>query len=269
MQKNHLNICFSAALLITLMCTTGTLTSGQNAQKAEKPNRPNTLISKEAKQGFKLLFNGKSLEHFKSASKDAIPSCWVVQDGQIICMSQDPQSKHVRGSIVTKEQYANFDFRFQYKIDPDFKGKANSGIKYFSYPNTELGLEYQLYDHDAEVKGCHALGDLYDLLPATERSARPRGHWNDVRIVARGKTVQHWLNDQKILEYERGSESFRAAVAKSKFKNRDRFGEAKQGPILLQDHGGGFAFRNLRIKILIADNVEKNRSQDQREDSHE
>jgi hypothetical protein len=61
--------------------------------------------------------------------------------------------------------------------------------------------------------------------------------------------VQHWLNNKKVLEFQRGSEQFRAAVAKSKFKNRERFGEAGQGHILLQDHGGGIAFRNLRIRV--------------------
>ena len=266
MPKNQVNRCFSAALCMTLMCATGFIIAGCNkTEKTEQPTTPNTLGSSEAEQGFKRLFDGKSLDHFKAASKEAIPSRWVVKDGQIICMPRDPQSRGVRGSIVTKKQYANFDFRFQYKIDPDLKKGANSGVKYFSYPNTELGLEYQLLDHDAETRQTHALGDLYDLLAATERPANPRGHWNDVRIVARDTTVQHWLNGRKILEYQRGSASFRAAVATSKFKNRDRFGEAKQGPILLQDHGGGFAFRNLRIKTLTAEN-EKKQSQDHRKE---
>ena len=252
MNKERLfNVRTMAILLAVLMIASSPTIAGQKAKKARQTAKPNTLRSREAKQGFKLLFDGKSLEHFQSAKKDAIPpGCWLVKDGQIICTPRASRPEGTRGSIVTKEQYANFDFRFQYKIDPDFEGKGNSGVKYFAYPNTELGLEYQLFDHDAEVKGAHAVGDLYDLLPATERPGRPRGRWNNVRIVARGNTVQHWLNNKKILEYERGSEQFRAAVAKSKFKNHERFGEAKQGPILLQDHGGGFAFRNLRIKTF-------------------
>ncbi len=137
------------------------------------------------------------------------------------------------------------------KLDPNFKGgHVNSGVKYFAYPKTELGLEYQIYDADAKVRSTGALADLYDILAAKERPAKPRGQWNTVRIVAKGNHVEHWISGKKVLEFERGSEKFRAAVAKSKFKNRDKFGEAKQGYILLQDHGGGIAFRNIRIKVL-------------------
>ena len=238
-----------AFFFIVLMFASSATFAAQEAKRTRQRVKPNTLTAQQAKQGFKLIFDGKSLEHFKAVSKDAIPEgCWLVQKGQIVCAPKDVRPKGAGGSIVTKEQYSDFDLRFQYKLDPDFKGNVNSGIKYFAYPGTELGLEYQLYDHDAEVSDLHALADLYDLLPAKERPARPRGKWNRVRIVAKGNTVQHWLNSKKVLEFERGSEQFRAAVAKSKFKDRDTFGEAKQGHILLQDHGGGIAFRSIKIK---------------------
>jgi hypothetical protein len=250
MSKERFNVRTVAILFAALIIASSATNAGQKAKKTKQAAKPNTLRSREAKQGFKLLFDGKSLEHFKSAQKDAIPAaCWIVKDGQIICLPRANRPEGASGSIVTKEQYANFDLRFQYKLDTDFQGTVNSGIKYFAYPGTELGLEYQLYDHDAEIKGPHALADLYDLLPAQERPAKPRGKWNRVRIVARGNQVQHWLNNKKVLEFERGSEQYRAAVAKSKFKDRDRFGEAKQGHILLQDHGGGIAFRNIKIKV--------------------
>jgi hypothetical protein len=246
-EKWHVSIIIMAALIVTASAFAAT---PKEKKKKRTPPKPNTLNQREVKQGFTLLFDGKSLEHFKGIKSDAIPAgAWIVKGGQIICTPRKEGAKGARGSIVTKEQYANFDFRFQYKLDTDFEGAVNSGIKYFSYLGAELGLEYQLYDHDKEIKGAHAVGDLYDLLPATERPAKPRGKWNRVRIVAKGKNVEHWLNNKKILSFERGSEAFRAAVAKSKFKKHERFGEADQGPIILQDHGGGIAFRNIKIKV--------------------
>lgn len=248
MMKKRFNV--QAAIFFAILMITSTATIGaEKAKRGAQRAKPNTLTKRQAEQGFKLLFDGKSLEHFKAVNKDVIPEGgWVVKKGQIICTPRDGRPEGVGGSIVTKEQYSDFDLRFQYKLDPEFKGNVNSGIKYFAYPGTELGLEFQLYDHDAEVSKRHALADLYDLLPATERPAKPRGQWNRVKIVAQGNTVQHWLNNKKVLEFERGSVAFRTAVANSKFKDRDKFGEAEQGHILLQDHGGGIAFRSIKIK---------------------
>ena len=95
-----------------------------------------------------------------------------------------------------------------------------------------------------------SLADLYDLIPAKSRKANPPGNWNTVRIVSMGDKAQHYLNGVKVLQYQRGGPAFREAVAKSKFKDRDKFGEAPQGHILIQDHGGGIAFRNIKIQAL-------------------
>jgi len=224
--------------------------------KAIQPQKPNALTKEEIAQGFELLFDGtlESVQkNFKGVADDnkAINTAWIIRDGAICNPIKEERSENISGSIVTKKQYANFDFRLDYKLEPLPEGKSvNSGIKYFAYPGKELGLEYQLFNADAKVEGPHALADLYDLLPAKSRKANPPGEWNTVRIVARGGFVEHYLNGVKVLRYERGGEEFRAAVAKSKFKDLDNFGQAEQGHILLQDHGGGIAFRNIRIRVL-------------------
>jgi hypothetical protein len=62
--------------------------------------------------------------------------------------------------------------------------------------------------------------------------------------------VQHWLNGAKVLEYDCGSEALKAAVAESKFKNVQGFGEKIKGHILLQDHHSEAWFRNIRVHEL-------------------
>ncbi len=249
MQQDKLNLhrtaIFLAALIIFSSCAIA-------RNKSSVQPKANSLTKKQVSKGWKLLFDGKTLDCFKGATDDKVlNSCWKVEKGQITCTDRDKRPAKLSGSIVTKNQYSSFDFRLDYKLDPDFKGgHVNSGIKYFAYPKTELGLEYQIHDPDAKVRSKGALADLYDILPAKERPGKPAGQWNTVRIVAKGNHVEHWINGKKVLQFERGSERFREAVAKSKFKNRDKFGEAKQGYILLQDHGGGIAFRNIRIKVL-------------------
>ena len=49
-----------------------------------------------------------------------------------------------------------------------------------------------------------------------------------------GNQVEHWLNNIKVVEFERGSQIFRALVQKSKYAEWPNFGEWESGPIPLQ-----------------------------------
>jgi hypothetical protein len=145
---------------------------------------------------------------------------------------------------------------------------ANSGIKYFvdtglnQAQGSAIGLEYQILDDGkhpdakAGVGGNRTLASLYDLIPAANLSEPDRkekrfsgvGQWNRARIVVQGSHVEHWLNNIKVVEYERGTQMFRALVAKSKYNVWPNFGELPKGHILLQDHGDRVSFRSIKIR---------------------
>src|SRR5690606_33330965 len=101
--------------------------------------------------------------------------------------------------------------------------------------------------------GNRTLSSLYDLIRADKqvRFVRPPGEWNRGRIVVYpDNRVEHYLNGVRVVEYIRGSKSYRDLVAISKYKVWENFGEAPEGHILLQDHGDAVIFRSIKLKKL-------------------
>ena len=208
-----------------------------------------TSESKEKKEE-QSLFDGKTLNGWRKATKDTIPDqAWLAEEG---VLTFDPSKGH-GGDIISRKTFKDFDLSLQFKVSEG----GNSGIKYFLIPNTSLGCEYQIIDDsrhaDASlgINGNRKTASLYDVLPAdSNKKYEPAGEWNTVRIVAKGQHVEHWLNGSKVLEYERGSEPFKQAIAQSKFKSTKGFAEATTTAILLQAHGDKVSFRNIKIKEL-------------------
>jgi len=228
---------------------------------------PNTLTAAEKADGWRLLWDGKTPDGWRSAKSGKFPTKgWEIQDGVLTVLASGGAESAGGGDIVTRERFSQFELRADFKITEG----ANSGIKYFCEPNLDpitgtgakaatgsaIGLEYQILDDarhpDAKMgrDGNRTIGSLYDLIPAaTAKKVNPIGEWNTALIVVRGKHVEHWLNGEKVLEYERGSKEFRDLVARSKYKSIPNFGELPDGHILLQDHGNRVSFRNIKIRV--------------------
>ena len=206
----------------------------------------------ESTDTWTILFDGSSLDAWvSSTSEENIALCWKIENGELESRRKDERPDEAHASLLTKKLYSNFELHFEFKLEAPAEGNdTNSGVKYFVYPDTELGLEYQLYAKVGEIEGPHAIADLYDILPASGAELKPFEEWNTGRILSNCASCQHWLNGVKVLEYERGGDEFRAAIAQSKFKDRENFGEQEAGHILLQDHGGGVTFRNIKIREM-------------------
>jgi hypothetical protein len=217
----------------------------------------NNLSDAEKEQGFKLLFDGKSTNNFKSANGDSFPGKgWEVNNGILTVVSSGGDASKKGGDIVTKEKFGPFELKFDFNITEG----ANSGVKYGLGNNgPSIGLEYQILDDnkhpDAKngVVGNRTLASLYDLIPAEKESrfVNGPGEWNRGRIVvAPDGTVQHWLNGRKVVEYTKGNNIYKALVARSKYKDYENFGMAEETPILFQDHNDTVHFKNIKIREL-------------------
>ncbi|MDP3645336.1 MAG: DUF1080 domain-containing protein [Bacteroidota bacterium] len=218
---------------------------------------PNTLCQAEKEQGWKMLFDGKTTSGWKTAGKEIFPSeGWKAEDGTLIAVA-NTKEKPVKGTdIVSDEKFSAFDFQFEF----NFAEGANSGVKYFTgNGGPSIGLEYQVLDDkkhaDAKMgaAGNRTMASLYDLIPADkqDRFVKPAGEWNIGRIVVYpDNRVEHWLNGMKVVEYVRGSNIYKALVARSKYAEFEKFGMVKEAPILLQYHNDQVKFRSLKIRKL-------------------
>jgi hypothetical protein len=202
----------------------------------------------ESEAGFAPLFNGKDLAGWHSFKKKTPPSKgWVVEEGAL-----RHQAKGGGGDLVSDKAFDDFDLRWEWKVAPG----ANSGLKYLvsEERNRAIGHEYQLIDDakhpDARRGPKWQTASFYDVFAAHDKQTKPVGEWNESRVVIQGNHVEHWLNGKNVLAYELGSPETKEAVAKSKFRSVEGFGEKLRGHILLQDHGDEISFRNIRVKEL-------------------
>lgn len=236
---------------LLLLCVAAT-----TAFTAKAQNKDNTLSRKEIKEGWKLLWDGKTSEGWKSVRGGGFPSSgWTISNG-VLSIADNDNAPSV-GDIVTNRKYKNFEL----KVDFLYTDGANSGIKYFIQDArngtvSTIGNEYQILDDilhpDAAlgIDGNRKLGSFYDVLPARVNPPAKAGQWYTAKIVVKGNHVEHWLNGKKILEFDRDSDRWKEAIAKSKFNNTEGFGMAEDGYILLQDHGRVVSFKNIKIREM-------------------
>lgn len=243
------------------ICTTdvGSHASKENKDVPQVNSIPNSISEREAQEGWKLLWDGKSSNGWRGAKLDAFPSKgWIMENGILKVQKSGGGESTNGGDIVTTKKYKNFELKVDFKITEG----ANSGIKYFVDPDlnkgegSAIGCEFQILDDnkhpDAKlgVKGNRTLGSLYDIIPAPADKPFRKSDFNTALIIVKGDNVEHYLNGKKLIEYSRRNQMWGALVNFSKYANWPNFGNAEIGHILLQDHGDEVWFKNVKIKEL-------------------
>ena len=242
-KKTNLNFCGSliAAFLLTFSITSCN-------------EKHNMLTEAEKAAGWKLLFDGETMNGWKDFNGTSLTQPWHVVDG---CIQAKGTGSDSDGYIVTDKEYENFELSWDWKLS---KG-GNSGMLYHVVENPAFkvpyvtGPEYQLIDEPnfpEELEEWQKLGVDYAMyLPDKSlMKVNPAGEWNNAKIVFDNGHVEHWLNGVKILEFEAWTDDWFKRKNSGKWENAPEYGLARKGVICLQDHGYPASFRNIKIKEL-------------------
>lgn len=251
------------AMLLPMSCQKSTPTQetppADTTATAVVTPTENSLTEQEKSEGWQLLFDGSSLDGWKRYNADSIGPLWAVKDGAIVGDGKGltEGTANVGGSLMTTRQFGNFELIADWKISEG----GNSGILYHVIEKPEYkhdyetGPEVQVMD-DAGWKGEklreeQKAGGNYDMFPApATKKLMPVGEWNTVRIIYNNGHVEHWLNGEKVVEFEESSPEYQTNYKKSKWVKYPGWNKSKTGAISLQDHGAAVYYRNVKIKEL-------------------
>jgi hypothetical protein len=246
-------------LLATSCSAASTVTEG--------PASPNQLTAAERQAGWQLLFDGKTLAGWHGLGYTVTPpGLWIVEDGAIMHAAKGKAPIQADGQpltgmdLISDGAYLDFELSWEWKIAE----AANSGLKYNVSEDLSMqmaprhaakGWEYQMNDDEKNEDNklaTHRSGALYDMLPPNEKKrVNPAGQWNRSKILFRGAHGEHWLNGEKIVEFDQGSAVFDSAFAKSKYKSYPSwFPTRRKGQIVLQDHDDVVWFRDIKIREI-------------------
>jgi hypothetical protein len=202
-----------------------------------------------------VLFDGSTLigwHEYNKGGKEI--KSWSIIDSSLVCLGSSKEKGG--GDLISDGEYENFELSWEWKLEE----ASNSGLLYhvvedpkFKSPS-ETGPEYQLIDdtgYPEKLEGWQLTGADYAMkAPGPNKKLKPTGQWNSSKIIYNQGHVEHWLNGNKILEFEAGSPEWNKHRSDSKWKDYPDYGKAKRGKIALQNYGKKVYFRNIIIKEL-------------------
>ena len=212
-----------------------------------------TSADTDAKQPISL-FDGKTFSGWHGFNKTGEIPNWAIEDGAMVCLGAASDAHG--GDIVTDQDFENFELSWDWKVTEG----ANSGVMYHVIEDTqyqapyENGPEYQVIDDigfPGKLEEWQKAGADYAMyVPNDKKKLNPVGEWNSSKIVFNNGHVEHWLNGEKILEFQAWNDEWTKKKNEGKWKDYPDYGTAKKGKIALQDHGNKVYYKNITILPL-------------------
>lgn len=242
---------FAAAAIVFASC--GGNDGAQNGEATDSAAA--SADSTPASSEWVSLFDGKSFAGWHGFNKgtDSIKN-WAIEDSSLVCLGAAKDAHG--GDIVTDKPYSNFEMEWDWKVT---KG-ANSGVMYHVVEDKkyqapyETGPEYQVIDDidfPDKLEDWQQAGADYAIMPAgSNKKLNKVGDWNSSKLIYNKGHVEHWLNGEKVLEFNRSDSAWKKVRETGKWKDYPDYAKTETGGIALQDHGNKVYFKNIRIKEL-------------------
>src|SRR5213592_4536657 len=190
-----------AALVALIACTPPAQSSSADSPAPQADVKADT-------SGWRALFDGGAPTQWRAYHADSVPAAWYAKDG---ALTKDVGSK----DLITRDQFGDFELTLDWRLSTGgnagifYRGTQEYDHIYWSAP------EYQLLDDANAPDGKSRLTSAaaaYALYPSPAGIVKPAGEWNSSRIVVNGAHVEHWLNGQKVVQYELWSPDWEAKV---------------------------------------------------------
>jgi 3-keto-disaccharide hydrolase len=253
MKKSTMGILWLIMMSVIISC-------GQSKPKdalelyaeVDKNLVPNTLSSSEKKEGWKLLFDGKTTDGWHGYNMKTFPDSWAIEDGSLTMNTTGAAESQ---DIITNKEYRDFALTLEYKLT---RG-ANSGVIFqvaedpkYKFPY-ETGPEFQIIDDtnwpdplaDWQINGAN-----YAMYPPIAKPAKSLGDWNQLMLVVKGNMVTQIINGVVVVKYEKYSDEWKKLRNSGKWAQFPDWGKFDQGYISLQNHGTKVWYRSIKIKLL-------------------
>jgi hypothetical protein len=245
----------SKLLMLAAVAALPYITSCNSSKKEGEDGADTTAAAAQPEtEEWVALFDGKSLAGWHGFNKTGEVANWVIQDSALVCLGASKSD--YGGDLVSDNQYDNFELTWDWKVD---KG-SNSGVMYHVIEDPkykapyETGPEYQIIDdigYPGKLEGWQQAGADYAMTPSNDKKQlKPVGEWNNSRLIYNAGHVEHWLNGEKIVEFQAGTEEWKKKKTEGKWKEFPDYGISATGHIVLQDHGNKAYFKNIKIKAI-------------------
>ncbi|KAA5546233.1 DUF1080 domain-containing protein [Roseiconus nitratireducens] len=183
---------------------------------------------------FTQLFDGRTFDGWRHGGN------WIIQDGAFYRSESGGSLTFTRAKVPD-----DFELRFEWKVS---KG-CNSGVYY--RPGQ---VEYQVLDNQHSSYGENprqSAASLFFCMAPSKDATKPFGEWNTARIVCKGTVIQHWLNEEKVLDFDYADPRWAPMVHLLAIRGGDLSGRG--GELWLQDHGQPVWFRKLAWREIPED----------------